>query len=125
MHPRRLTGGSPVRPLFSLWPSATHATSRWPFEDSDVDLLDELSGMDSEVPHSEALTLTGMEAMQEAFRWYHEVDNHGNRGAAGLADLLVKCRFLRLMGDGPLSPDVPAVAATHDSGLVPKFEPAE
>ena len=91
---------------------------------TDVDVLDELSNVDAHLHWKQALTLSGMEQMQEAFRWFYEDTGADRRHEAEteLAILLVQCRFLILMreavGVRQLSPHVPVAAATHDSDLV-------
>lgn len=98
-----------------------------PFEDG-TETDDALSGVDAELHWNRALTLTGMELMQEAFRWWNEeTDSSGGYSyASDVGGLLVQCRFLSLMKDGraagALSPDVPIAAATHDSDLIVKFD---
>jgi hypothetical protein len=92
--------------------------------------LDDLSGFEAEIPWQQALTLTGMEAMQEAFRWWHEETDHRDfKDEATLANLLVQCRYLALMRDAvaldrPGVP-VPVAAGTHGSDIVFRFDPPE
>lgn len=94
----------------------------------DVQEPDGVADWEAALPSSEALTLTGMETMQEAFRWWREeAGQRIHREAQELAVLLVQCRFLALIRAGinvlPLTPNVPIAVATHDSDIVVRFDP--
>ena len=91
---------------------------------------DELADFQAELHFREDLTLTGMEAMQEAYRWWS--DNYSDHPEAedseSIANLLVQTRFLSLIragvNHGPISPSVPVAAAAHDSDLISVTAPA-
>lgn len=108
---------------------------RWYFDSSgytsygsDPDDLEWLCTWES--PLSPEVTLTGLEAVQADFEWYHtnEVYNdHRFTPAYDAAVLLVMCKFASLvksgLTSGPLSKAIPILATAHDFDIVGRFEP--
>jgi hypothetical protein len=81
-------------------------------------------------PEYPQITLTGLENIQEDFRWYIEgriYDQHTHDKAEECAVLLVMTRFVQLIGASlaayPSSVRVPVLATAHDFDIVGRFEP--
>jgi hypothetical protein len=94
----------------------------------DVTGSDDRAYFDSEVHYSNDLTLSGMEAMQDAYKWW-DVAGHPDDASESetIANLLVQVRFMALIRagvlHGPLPNNVPVAAAAHESDLVITITP--
>ncbi|HXT58963.1 MAG TPA: hypothetical protein VN699_10010 [Pirellulales bacterium] len=108
---------------------------RWYFDSfaytdyrDDPDDLDWLCDWSS--PKWPQLTLTGLEDIQEDFKWYMEnevYDKNTHNAGEELAVLLVMVRFVQLtqaaLESGNLAKPIPVLATAHDFDIFGRFAP--
>jgi hypothetical protein len=94
----------------------------------DVSDLDWLSNWSS--PDNAWVVLTGLESIQDDFRWYSEIEGQERKPyeyIKELAVLLVMIRFVQLIesviNSGKLIKTVPVLATAHDFDMLGRFMP--
>jgi hypothetical protein len=125
----------PVRAVYVEMNGFDINYDRWYFDsfaydnyESDPDDLEWLCEWKS--PEFPQFTLTGLEEVQNDFRWYMQNDiynKHTHEMAQEYAVLLVMTRFVQLIGESlaahPVLVPVPVLATAHDFDILGRFEP--